>query len=252
MENNWQGIYAATATPFDNNDHLNEEEFAKLVRFHLEQGIDGCFLGGATGEGIHLSDDELLRLCRIAVEQSRRKGKVIAHIGGRPTKQCAQLAQEAAKLGAETEKIVLSQYKVNPCLGHDNCSSFESCSQKDDANWILDKFLNADGVILATPVYWYNVSAQMKAFIDRNYFPYKHDLKYKARAAGIIVVAEMEAIDDTLHTLNQFVDWCFDIETSRKFVASGYAHKIGDVRNNHPLVEEARKLGRQMAESLKE
>ncbi|MFC2066490.1 flavodoxin family protein [Chloroflexota bacterium] len=162
-----------------------------------------------------------------------------------------QALEEAAKLGIQTEKIVLSQYKVNSCLGHDNCSSFESCSQKDDANWILDEFLNADGVILATPVYWYNVSAQMKAFIDRNYFPYKHDLKYKARAVGMIVVAEMEAIDDTLHTLNQFVDWWFDIKTGRKFTASGYAHKLGDVRNNHSFVEEARKLGRQMAESLK-
>ena len=152
----------------------------------------------------------------------------------------------------QVEKIDLGRYKVNPCLGHDDCSSFESCTQKDDANWILDKFLNADGVIIATPVYWYNVSAQMKAFIDRNYFPYKHELKYRAKAVGIIVVAEIEGIEDTLHTLNQFVDWCFDIEKGKKFIVSGYANKLGEVKNNLTLIAEAKQLGRQMVESLKE
>ena len=107
MENSWQGIYAATATPFDSNGDLNEQEFARLIRFHLQQGLHGCFLGGATGEGIHLSDDELLRLCRIAVEQSGTQGKVIAHVGGRPTKQCARLAQQAATLGADAVGCIL-------------------------------------------------------------------------------------------------------------------------------------------------
>ena len=63
-----------------------------------------------------------------------------------------QALEEASKHKAQVEKIDLCKYKVNPCLGHDDCSSFDSCTQKDDAKWILDKFLNADGVILATPV----------------------------------------------------------------------------------------------------
>jgi len=181
--------------------------------------------------------------------------KIVA-VGGSPrlegnTNYLVDVAmEEATALGIETRKIVLSQYDVRPCLGHDDCSSFESCTQKDDVNWILAEFLNADGVILATPVYWYNVSAQMKAFIDRNYFPYKHDMKYKARVVGLIVVAEMEAIDDTLHTLNQFVDWCFDIKEGGKFTVSGYANTAGEVEGKPDLVEQARHLGRQMAESL--
>jgi len=163
-----------------------------------------------------------------------------------------QALKEAEKLGVQTAKIVLSQYQVNPCLGHDDCASFDSCRQKDDAGWILDKFCEADGVILATPVYWYNVSAQLKAFIDRNYFLYKHDQKYKARAVGVIVVAEKEGIEDTLHTLKQFIDGSFNVGEDRIFIACGYANKLGEVKNNLPLVEEARKLGRQMVESLKQ
>jgi len=161
-----------------------------------------------------------------------------------------QALKEAAALGAETEKIVLSQYVVNPCLGHDNCASFDSCQQKDDVGWILDRLRQADGVIIATPVYYYSVSAQMKAFIDRNYFLYKHNQKYKARAVGIIIVAEQMGIEDTLHTLRQFTDE-LDAKKDRIFIVSGYANLLGEVKNNRPLVEEARTLGRQMVASLK-
>ncbi len=182
--------------------------------------------------------------------------KVLAIVGsprlkGNTNYLVDQALREAAKLGAETEKIVVSQHQVNPCLGHDDCASFESCQQKDDAGWILDRFREADGVILATPVYYYNVSAQMKAFIDRNYFLYKHDQKYKARVVGIIVVAEQEGIEDTLHTLRQFTDE-LGTKEDRIFIVSGYANKLGDAKNNLPLVETSRKLGRQMVQCLKE
>ena len=162
-----------------------------------------------------------------------------------------QSLEEAAKLGAETEKIILSQHAVKPCLGHDNCASYDTCRQKDDTGWILDKLCEADGVILATPVYYYNVSAQMKAFIDRNYFLYTHDRKSGARTVGVIVVAESLGIEDTLHTLRQFLGEIFEVNEDKIFTVCGYAGGPGEVKNNLPLVEEARKLGRQMVASLK-
>lgn len=157
-----------------------------------------------------------------------------------------QALAEAASMGADTKKVVLSQYQIKPCLGHDECASFESCRQKDDAGRILDQFCEADGVILATPVYWYSVSAQMKTFIDRNYFLYKHDRKCMARTVGIIVVANTEGIEDTLHTLNQFIDLSFDLKDSGKFIVTGYANKLDEAKNNLSLAEKARILGRQM------
>jgi multimeric flavodoxin WrbA len=160
--------------------------------------------------------------------------------------------EEAAKLGAQTEKIILSQYQINGCQGHDGCASFGSCRQKDDTAWILDKFCRADGVILATPVYYYNVTAQMKCFIDRTYYLYMRNQKSRARAVGVIVVADSEGIEDTLYTLRQFIDEAFEIGEDRLFIVSGYAGKVGEVRHDLSLIEEARKLGRQMAASLKD
>lgn len=182
--------------------------------------------------------------------------KILAIVGSPRTKGNTnylvdRALEEAELLGVETEKVILSELEIKPCVGHDNCSTFNLCPQNDDMNWLLDKFLEADGIILATPVYWYNVTAQMKTFIDRNYFAYKHDMKYKALVVGIIVVAEMEAIDDTLHTLNQVVDWCFNLKEGGKFIVSGYAHTEGEVKEKDHLVEQARQLGRDMANSLK-
>jgi outer membrane protein OmpA-like peptidoglycan-associated protein len=66
------------------------------------------------------------------------------------------------------------------------------------------------------------------------------------------VVATNEGIDDTLHTLNQFVDWFFAIRMGNKFTVSGYADKVGEAKNNLTLMEEAKQLGNHMAESLTE
>ncbi len=157
---------------------------------------------------------------------------------------------EAARLGAETEKVVLSQHRVDPCMGHADCASVEFCRQLDDGEWILDRFCEADGVILATPVYYYNVSAWMKAFMDRNYFLYKRGRKSQARAVGIIIVAEVEGIEDTFHTLKQFVGEFFRVGDGQVFLVCGYAGGPGDARGDAALGEAARNLGRQMVETL--
>lgn len=69
--------------------------------------------------------------------------------------------------------------------------------------------------------------------------------------AGIIIVAEQEGIEDTLHTLRQFTDE-ISLEKNRIFTVCGYAGRIGDAENNPLLLEEARKLGQQMVASCQE
>ena len=90
----------------------------------------------------------------------------------------------------------------------------------------------------------------MKAFIDRNYFIYRHGQKYAAKAVGLIVVGEQIGLDDTLHTLRQFADE-FGVGEDGIFTVSGYARKVGDAGKNPRLAEEARELGRRMVQFLK-
>jgi multimeric flavodoxin WrbA len=132
-----------------------------------------------------------------------------------------------------------------------DCSNYESCLQQDDGNWVLQKFCEADGIILATPVYYYDISAWLKIFIDRNYFFYRYGKKCRAKVAGMIVVAGGARIEDTLHTLNRFVNTShLDIPKSNRLVVTGYASGPGDVKNNSKLITEAKQLGINMARVL--
>ena len=175
-------------------------------------------------------------------------------LGGNTNYLVDQALQEAAQLGATTEKIVLSEYKVGACFAHGNCSEFDSCVQKDDGVWILQNFCKADGVILATPVYYYDVSAWMKIFIDRNYFLSRHGTKCRAKTVGLIVVGGGVGIEDTVSALNRFVNGSSfnHIPEDKRFVVTGYASEPGDVKDNRKLIVEASELGRQMVESLKQ
>lgn len=85
---------------------------------------------------------------------------------------------------------------IKPCLAHDKCSSFKRCAQNDDFCNTLDRHVEADGVIFSTPVYCFNMSAQMKIFVDRNYFLSVKRMHPKAKTVGLIVVAESEGIEE--------------------------------------------------------
>lgn len=77
--------------------------------------------------------------------------------------------EDVAAKGAETEYINLTKYTINPCKGCGYCKSHDVCVQKDDFAAVMSKINEADGIILASPVYFFDINAQQKIFIDRLY-----------------------------------------------------------------------------------
>ena len=73
----------------------------------------------------------------------------------------------AAQGGAAVEKIVLRNLKITPCLEIYHCFKDGTCPIKDDMRELYDKLLSAQVVALASPVFFYGLSAQAKAMIDR-------------------------------------------------------------------------------------
>ena len=65
---------------------------------------------------------------------------------------------ELAARGAACERIMLGESHIAPCLGHDTCGDLAACAIVDDAAAVLDRVYAADALILATPVYYENVS----------------------------------------------------------------------------------------------
>ncbi len=75
--------------------------------------------------------------------------------------------QGAAQGGATVEKVSLRELKISPCMEIYHCFKDGTCPIKDDMRALYDKLLEADVVALASPIFFYSLSAQAKAMIDR-------------------------------------------------------------------------------------
>ena len=98
--------------------------------------------------------------------------KILA-IYGSPRRKgnTAQLLKKAVQgardEGAEVTEILLRDMKISPCLEIYGCRGTGRCVIKDDFQQIYDHILNCDGVMLASPVFFYAVSSQVKMLMDR-------------------------------------------------------------------------------------
>ncbi len=73
----------------------------------------------------------------------------------------------AAKAGAEVDKVLVSRLKISPCVEDYGCLEAGNCSIKDDMQAVYEKLRQADHVILASPIFFYGITAQAKALVDR-------------------------------------------------------------------------------------
>jgi multimeric flavodoxin WrbA len=87
--------------------------------------------------------------------------------GGNTDALLNQAIVGAQSVGAEVEKVILNWLKIAPCIECNRCFETGRCMVLDDYQAVLDKTLQADGIILAAPVFFMNVSGWAKAFIDR-------------------------------------------------------------------------------------
>lgn len=100
--------------------------------------------------------------------------------GGNTDQLLDQAMAGAKSTGATVEHFILSQLQVAPCIGWNRCFETGRCAVQDDYQTLYDKTLEADGLILAAPIFFMNVNAQTKAFIDR--FQCLWALKYVLKA----------------------------------------------------------------------
>ncbi len=99
--------------------------------------------------------------------------KVLAIVGsprrsGNLVQMSKKVLEGAAQKGHAVEILNLYNYDVKDCLGCWRCAQEKSCHIQDDFSGIMEKFREADVIVLASPVYWGTVSGKMKTFMDRH------------------------------------------------------------------------------------
>ncbi|RKD34383.1 flavodoxin family protein [Thermohalobacter berrensis] len=105
--------------------------------------------------------------------------------------------------GFETKHIKLSEIRVNPCKGCEECNKSGVCIIKDDMHQIYEAFRWCDGIIISSPVYSRNICSQLLAILDRHY-AVKNERPLEGKFGGAIAVGRGagQAI-----TINAIYNW---------------------------------------------
>lgn len=162
--------------------------------------------------------------------------------GGNSDTLCNQLMEGAQQAGHQVEKIFLKEKKINYCTGCGACyNRGNGCSQKDDMENMLNKMIDADIIVMATPVYFYTMNGQMKTFIDRTCSRYT---EINNKEFYFIVTAADDDKALMTRTIEEFRGflYCLEGATEKGIIYGTGAWQIGDIKNK-PVMEEAYKIG---------
>lgn len=163
--------------------------------------------------------------------------------GGNSDTLCNQFIKGAEEAGHTVEKIYLNDHKINFCRGCGVCNTTHKCVQKDDMAQILDKMVNADVIVMATPIYFYTMNGQMKTLIDRT-VPRYEEIRNKD-FYFIIAAADDNPnnMKKALGTFRGFTEDCLEGTKEKGVIYGTGAWQIGDIKNS-PTMQEAYQMGK--------
>ncbi|HOY30733.1 MAG TPA: flavodoxin family protein [Bacteroidales bacterium] len=154
--------------------------------------------------------------------------------GGNSDLLCDRFAEGARDAGHKTEKIFLKHKKINYCSGCGVCFNGNDCPQKDDMGGVLKKLVDADVIVMATPVYFYTMCGQMKTLIDRTVARYT---EIRDKEFYFIVTAatrNKKALERTIEEFRGFTS-CLNKPAEKGIIYGTGAWEIGDIKKSNAM-----------------
>ncbi len=164
-----------------------------------------------------------------------------------------RVLESARQEGAETQVIHLSKVKLDYCIGRyseDRLScNVENCiTSNDQFRWILTQILWADGVVFASPVQWFSMSAMMKTLIERLTSAENIERLLDGKVAGFVAVAEEDGATQTILQMVGALNFMGFMIPPYAFVYStGY---YGRIQEDAEAIEDAVRLGKSMVRMI--
>jgi len=153
---------------------------------------------------------------------------------------------EGAKVaGNDVEKISLVGKEIQFCMGCMGCQKLGRCVIKDDVNDIMAKVLEADVVVWATPIYYYEMSGQMKTLIDRMNAMYP--LEYKFRDVYLLTTAAEDEEETPKRAETGLMGWidCYPKSRLAGTIFCGGVNEPREIEGNAKL-QEAFEMGKRV------
>ena len=149
----------------------------------------------------------------------------------------------AVEAGNDAEFISLHDKTIGFCRGCLVCQETERCVIRDDADAIREKMLRADVICFATPIYYYEMSGQMKTLLDRGNPLYTSD--YAFRDIYMLSTAADDDADTPNRAVSGLEGWiaCFEKARLAGTVFCGGVSGVGEIAGN-PKLKEAYEMGR--------
>lgn len=146
--------------------------------------------------------------------------------------------------GNTVEKISIIGKKIGGCIGCDACyrDAEHRCIQHDDMEECYRLLSAADVIVIATPIYFYGVSSQLKAMIDRLHNPVRGSFKVKKLGLLAVCADETESVFDSVLTMYKATLSYFSLEDGGAVTVCSVPNK-GDILGN-PKLKAAEEMGR--------
>ena len=163
-----------------------------------------------------------------------------------------QITKGARSGKAKVETIYLHGKTIAPCKACFACQKKNSkgCSIKDDMREIYLKLIEADAWVIASPVYWFNMSAQTKIFMDRCFaIPayHKHPFRGKRIAIAMTYGDKDPFSSGCVNALRTFQDAFRYTKSKIVGMVYGSAMAAGQIRSNKKVMQDAFDLGKKLA-----
>lgn len=162
--------------------------------------------------------------------------------GGNSDTLCNQFMKGAVEAGHEVEKVRVAEKNIAYCRACYACKKLGKCVINDDMAELLQKMIDADVIVLASPVYFYSINAQLKTVIDRAVARWTEirdkELYYIATAAD----EEHAAAETTIACFRGLAD-CIEGAREMGIVYGTGAYEVGEI-NALPAMQEAYEMGK--------
>ncbi len=161
--------------------------------------------------------------------------------GGNSDLLCDQFIKGAQAAGHDVKKIRIAAKKVGYCTACYQCKDGGVCPQQDDTAEILAEMMAAEVIVLATPVYFYTMSAQLKALIDRTVAIYPRLTNKTFYYVMTMADTDETKWTGTVEALRGFLD-CYDGSVEAGMLQAAGVYEAGEILK-HPAYEQAYTLG---------
>ena len=165
--------------------------------------------------------------------------------GGNSDRLCDAFAEGAKEAGNEVKKVRIADLKIGYCTGCYACQKTGTCAIKDDAQSVIDKMMAADVIVLASPVYFYSICAQLKALIDRTVVVYPNLTNKRFYYLLTMADTNRAKFDGPIAAMRGFLD-CYEGSEECGMVCADGVYELGAIDGTKFLAE-AKKLGKSIA-----